>query len=125
MNTVRTLTVALLAAALTACGEPTVIDIVKDSSVAECSAATVGDMLILYFPTTSWTAYNGEAAGTFEVRGSGELQYVASTQTAELRFLYNETTGQVTYEGATLQGVEQPAAVANQILEAMCQEARS
>jgi hypothetical protein len=33
----------LAAVALTACGEPTVIDIVKDSSVAECSAATMCD----------------------------------------------------------------------------------
>ena len=124
MRPIRAFAAALLTTVVVACGEPSVIDIVKDSSVAECSAATVGDMLILYFPTTSWTAYNGEAAGTFEVRGSGELQYVGSTQTAELRFLYDESTGQVTYEGATLQGVEQPAAVANQIVEVMCQEAR-
>ena len=125
MNGHRTLVAAACAVVLAACGEPTVIDIVKDSSVAECSAATVGDMLVLYFPATTWTAYNGKAEGTFEIRGSGELQYVGVTRTAELRFLYDESTGQVTYDGATLNGTEQPQAMAQQLLRTMCDEVRS
>jgi len=125
MKTPRPIIAVLTLALLTACGEPTVIDIVKDSSVAECSAATVGDMLVLYFPATTWTAYNGKAEGTFEIRGSGELQYVGVTRTAELRFLYDESTGQVTYDGATLNGTEQPQAMAQQLLRTMCDEVRS
>lgn len=124
MKRSRPLLAALLAGAIVACGEPTVIDVVKDSSVAECSAATVGDMLILYFPTTSWTAYNGETTGTYEIRGSGELQYVGATQTAELRFSYDEATGQVQYTGASLNGTEQPDAVAQELIRTMCDEAR-
>lgn len=121
----RSLAAMIMAAFVAACGEPTVIDVVKDSSVAECSSATVGDMLVGYFPTTNWTAYNGEAPGTFEVRGSGELQYVGVTQTAELRFSYDESDGRVVYLGASLNGTEQPAAMAGEILQTMCEEARN
>ena len=108
---------------LGACGEPTVIDIVKDSYVSQCSGATVGDMLVGYFPTTSWTAYEGDAEGTFEIRGEGELQFVGMTQTASLRFTLDDATGSVTYDGATLNGVEQPAGMAAQIIGAMCDDA--
>lgn len=124
MRPLETAAKALLILSLAACGEPSVIDIVKDSSVAECSAATVGDMLVGYFPTTSWTAYNGEAEGTYEIRGSGELQYMGATVTAELRFLYDEADGQVTYLGAGLRGEEQPDAVAQELINTMCAEAR-
>lgn len=125
-NMVRTRAMALVAlmAVLAACGEPTVIDIVKDSHVAECSAASVGDMLIGYFPTTSWTAYNGETEGTYLIHGEGELQFVGVTQTANLRFVLDESDGTVTFDGATLNGEEQVPAMANQILETMCQDAR-
>lgn len=125
MTTRRALGMTLAVLLFAACGEPSVIDRVKDSSVAECSAATVGDMLINFFPTTSWTAYNGKSEGTFEVRGSGELQYVGMTQTAELRFLYEESTGQVTYTGATLNGTAQPAGVSRELIRTMCDDARS
>ena len=108
---------------LGACGEPTVIDIVKDSYVSQCSGATVGDMLVGYFPTTSWTAYEGDAEGTFEIRGEGELQFVGVTQTASLRFTLNDNTGSVTYDGASLNGVEQPSGMAAQIIGAMCDDA--
>lgn len=124
MKSLRAASAALLTMAVASCGEPSVIDVVKDSSVAECSAATVGSMVINYFPRTTWTAYNGEEPGSYEVRGSGELQFVGMTQTAELRFGYNENSGQVTYLGASLNGQDQPRGMANQILEVMCQDAR-
>jgi len=125
MGTARKVASAALIISLVACGgEPSVIDVVKDSHVAECSAASVGDMLNGYFPTTSWTAYNGDAPGTYMIHGEGELQFVGITQTAVLRFTLDESDGAVTFDGATLNGTEQPPAMANQILETMCQDAR-
>lgn len=124
MRVVPTVAAAALVTVLAACGEPTVIDVVKDSHVAECSAASVGDMLNGYFPTTTWTAYNGDAPGTFVIHGEGELQFVGVTQTAVLRFTLDESDGGVTFDGATLNGEEQVPAMANQILDTMCQDAR-
>lgn len=124
MRNVRPLVSSLLITVLAACGEPTVIDVVKDSHVAECSAASVGDMLNGYFATTNWTAYNGESPGTFLIHGEGELQFVGVTRTADLRFTLDEATGAVTYDGVTLNGEEQAPALAAQMLQTMCQDAR-
>jgi hypothetical protein len=123
MTPARIFVSALLSIAIVGCGEPTVIDIVKDSHVSECKGATVGDMLVGYFPTTNWTAYNGDAPGTFRIHGEGELQVVGATRTAVLRFVLDESTGSVTFDGATLGGAEQTPAMAGQILAAMCEEA--
>ena len=124
MSTARMLSTWLLIALFAACGEPTVIDVVKASHVAECSAVSVGDMLINYFPTTNWTAYNGESPGTFMIHGEGDLQFVGVTKTAILRFTLDESSGAVTFDGASLSGEEQVPALANQMLETMCQDAR-
>lgn len=124
MGIPRSLAASPLFLILTACGEPTVIDVAKAAHVSECPGAVVGDTLNNYFPTTSWTAYNGEEPGTFMIHGEGELQYVGATQTAVLRFVLDEESGAVTYDGLTLHGVEQPSATAQLVLKVMCDDAR-
>ena len=125
MGIPRSLATPTLFLIFAACGEPTVIDVVKAAHVAECPGATVGDMLLNYFPTTSWTAYNGQEPGTFMIHGEGELQFVGVTQTAVLRFILEDESGAVTFDGATLSGTEQEGPLARQILKVMCDDARS
>ena len=71
MKASRNIMAISLAGLLSACGDPTVIDMMKDTHIDGCDTATVGEMLISYFPTTNWTAYQDDSDTTFTIYGGG------------------------------------------------------
>ena len=79
----------VLAGLLAACGDPTEIDLMKDTHIDGCDTATVGSMLLSYFPTTDWTSYQGDTETTFTIYGSGEFLLNGMTRVANLEFSYD------------------------------------
>lgn len=123
MKPSRNIMAITLAGLLSACGDPTVIDMMKDTHIDGCDTATVGEMLISYFPNTNWTAYQGDTETSFTIYGEGKIVYVGIDQLAKLEFSYDSESGETTFLGGTFNGQDQPMTILNALIGNMCEDA--
>lgn len=116
---------ALGAIVLTACGKPSVIDMAKRASIAECPNHSIGRIVNVYYDKTLWTAYPTDTDGIVRITASGDIMYVGSTVNAELEFLYNEETEQALLQTVRFDGEDQLRPFAEALVSNMCEKAGS
>ena len=126
MKLFRALLLAGTSLFLTACGEDGPIDIVKEATLPEyCADATIGDMLVLYFPTTTWTGHYDADRGGYMIFGEGEVLYYGITRVAKVGFFLEDGTNAVSYENLSFNGQMQVGSTARDLFRVMCEEATS
>jgi len=123
MKVPKQIAAIVLAGLLAACGDPTEIDLMKDTHIDGCDTATVGSMLISYFPSTNWTSYQGDTETTFTIYGSGEFLLNGSTRLAKLEFSYDGEANQTTLIGGTFNDLDQAMPTLTALIDNMCVDA--